>query len=58
LVLAGCAILQAILDTWAVPALRVADRGIREGLLADMMGIRAKGDCTGADAGVEAVSTV
>ncbi|WP_413207028.1 Ppx/GppA phosphatase family protein [Rhodospirillum sp. A1_3_36] len=58
LVLAGCAILQAILDTWAVPALRVADRGIREGLLADMMGTRAEGECTPAEAGVDAVPTV
>lgn len=33
LVLAGCAILHAICDLWAVGGLRVADRGIREGIL-------------------------
>lgn len=37
LVLAGCAILEAILSLWPVPDLRVADRGIREGLLLDLM---------------------
>ncbi len=33
LVLAGCAILQAICELWTVGGLRVADRGIREGIL-------------------------
>jgi exopolyphosphatase/guanosine-5'-triphosphate,3'-diphosphate pyrophosphatase len=33
LVVAGCAILEAICRTWPVGRLRVADRGIREGLL-------------------------
>lgn len=37
LVLAGCAILEAICDTWPVGALRVADRGLREGMLLDLM---------------------
>ncbi len=37
LVLAGCAILQAIRDNWPSPWLRVADRGLREGLLMQMM---------------------
>ena len=37
LVLAGCAILQAIRLTWPSPRLRVADRGLREGILADLM---------------------
>lgn len=58
LVLAGCAILQAILDTWSVPDLRVADRGIREGLLADMMGARAEGKGTDVGTGADAVSAV
>jgi exopolyphosphatase/guanosine-5'-triphosphate,3'-diphosphate pyrophosphatase len=53
LVLAGCAILQAILETWQVPALRVADRGIREGLLADMMGTWTQGDFSGVGAGAD-----
>jgi exopolyphosphatase/guanosine-5'-triphosphate,3'-diphosphate pyrophosphatase len=51
--LAGCAILQAILETWQVPALRVADRGIREGLLADMMGTWTQGDFSGVGAGAD-----
>jgi exopolyphosphatase/guanosine-5'-triphosphate,3'-diphosphate pyrophosphatase len=43
LVVAGCAILQAIAAFWPVPRLRVADRGIREGLLMSM--IRRPGAC-------------
>jgi exopolyphosphatase/guanosine-5'-triphosphate,3'-diphosphate pyrophosphatase len=37
LVLAGCAILDAIRDAFPVPRLRVADRGLREGMLVEMM---------------------
>lgn len=37
LVVAGCAILEAILDAWPAPSLKVADRGIREGILRAMM---------------------
>src|SRR5690606_30675956 len=37
LVLAGCAILEAIRRTWPAPRLRVADRGLREGILIEMM---------------------
>ena len=37
LVIAGCAILDAIQRTWPVGAIRVADRGVREGLLMGMM---------------------
>jgi exopolyphosphatase/guanosine-5'-triphosphate,3'-diphosphate pyrophosphatase len=37
LVLAGCAILEAVLRTWPCERLRVADRGLREGILATMM---------------------
>lgn len=37
LVLAGCAILVAIQKLWPYPRLRVADRGLREGLLMEMM---------------------
>lgn len=33
LVVAGCAILEAICRAWPVPRLRVADRGVREGIL-------------------------
>lgn len=37
LVLAGCAILQAIRITWPSDRLRVADRGLREGILNQLM---------------------
>lgn len=37
LVLAGCAILEAIRRVWPSKRLRVADRGLREGLLTEMM---------------------
>lgn len=37
LVLAGAAILEAVLDTWPSQQLRVADRGLREGLILTMM---------------------
>lgn len=37
LVLAGCAILEAMLRMWPCERLRVADRGLREGMLASMM---------------------
>jgi exopolyphosphatase/guanosine-5'-triphosphate,3'-diphosphate pyrophosphatase len=37
LVVAGCAILEGILDIWPVEQLTVADRGIREGILRAMM---------------------
>jgi exopolyphosphatase/guanosine-5'-triphosphate,3'-diphosphate pyrophosphatase len=37
LVLAGCAILEAIRRTWPSPRLRVADRGLREGILTELM---------------------
>ena len=38
LVVAGCAILEAICDTWPADSLRVADRGLREGILHSLMG--------------------
>lgn len=37
LVLAGCAILEAFHREWPVSRLRVADRGLREGILTEMM---------------------
>ena len=37
LVVAGCAILEAILDIWPAQQLGVADRGIREGILRSLM---------------------
>lgn len=38
LVIAGCAILEAICQLWPVGRLRVADRGIREGILFGLLG--------------------
>ena len=37
LMLAGCAIIEAILEFWPVQQVRVADRGIREGILRVLM---------------------
>jgi exopolyphosphatase/guanosine-5'-triphosphate,3'-diphosphate pyrophosphatase len=37
LVVAGCAILEAILEIWPASKLGVADRGIREGILRSLM---------------------
>lgn len=38
LVLAGCAILEALMRIWPTERLRVADRGLREGILSTLMG--------------------
>ena len=37
LVVAGCAILEAILDIWPTERIGIADRGIREGILRSLM---------------------
>jgi len=37
LVIAGCAILEALCGVWPVGRLRVADRGLREGILFTLM---------------------
>jgi exopolyphosphatase / guanosine-5'-triphosphate,3'-diphosphate pyrophosphatase len=37
LVLAGCAILEALIRMWPCERMRVADRGLREGILATLM---------------------
>ncbi|MDP6388932.1 MAG: Ppx/GppA phosphatase family protein [Alphaproteobacteria bacterium] len=37
LVVAGCAVLETILARWGVARLRVADRGLREGILLELM---------------------
>ncbi len=43
LVVAGCAILEAILEIWPAPRLGVADRGIREGILRSLMAADVEG---------------
>ena len=47
LVLAGAAILKAVQELWPCARLRVADRGLREGLLLDLMAEPAGRGCTG-----------
>ena len=37
LVLAGCAILEAIRRAFPAPRIRIADRGLREGILLELM---------------------
>ncbi|HCF25022.1 MULTISPECIES: Ppx/GppA phosphatase family protein [unclassified Novosphingobium] len=44
LVVAGCAILEVILDLWPADRLGVADRGIREGILRGLMASGGAGD--------------
>ncbi|MDE2303443.1 MAG: Ppx/GppA family phosphatase [Sphingomonadales bacterium] len=44
LVVAGCAILETILDIWPADRLGVADRGIREGILRSLIGAGDAGD--------------
>lgn len=43
LVVAGCAILESILDLWPAERLGVADRGIREGILRSLMASERQG---------------
>lgn len=38
LVIGGCAVLEAICDCWPTERLRIADRGLREGILVELMG--------------------
>lgn len=44
LVVAGCAILESILDIWPADRLGVADRGIREGILRSLMAADVEGE--------------
>ena len=44
LVVAGCAILESILDLWPAQRLGVADRGIREGILRSLMAAERQGE--------------
>jgi exopolyphosphatase/guanosine-5'-triphosphate,3'-diphosphate pyrophosphatase len=50
LVVAGCAILETIMDLWPAERLGIADRGIREGILRGLMGSPKPGKATGASA--------
>ena len=42
LTMAGCAIIEALISFWPISEITVADRGIREGILLDMMHARRK----------------
>lgn len=42
LTMAGCAIIEALCSFWPISEITVADRGIREGILLDMMHTRSK----------------
>jgi exopolyphosphatase/guanosine-5'-triphosphate,3'-diphosphate pyrophosphatase len=58
LVVAGCAILEAILDLWPSMQLGVADRGIREGILRSLIAAhgrnkRVRGEIRSPQAGVQ-----
>lgn len=44
LVIAGCAILEALSQVWPCQKVRVADRGLREGMLTHMMRDAARGN--------------
>lgn len=47
LVVAGCAILEAICTAWPTEQVRVADRGLREGMLLELMEAADKADAVG-----------
>jgi exopolyphosphatase/guanosine-5'-triphosphate,3'-diphosphate pyrophosphatase len=49
LVVAGCSILEAILDIWPAPKLGIADRGIREGILRSLMQADTDGELARAE---------
>ena len=44
LTIAGCAVIEALTTFWPISEITVADRGIREGILLDMMHARRVGD--------------
>jgi len=54
LVVAGCAILEAILDLWPADRLGVADRGIREGILRGLISAHSRPGTPSRSAGAEA----
>jgi exopolyphosphatase/guanosine-5'-triphosphate,3'-diphosphate pyrophosphatase len=54
LVVAGCAILETIMDLWPAERLGIADRGIREGILRRLMGAPRPGGKPGKASSVAA----
>lgn len=51
LVLAGCAIYEAVLDAWPVDRVRIGDRGLREGMLHNLMRPRRRRGKRGGSSG-------
>ena len=51
LVVAGCAVLEAVCERWPVGRLRVGDRGIREGILRELIAAPAQTGFAGNGAG-------
>ncbi|MGJ3232976.1 MAG: Ppx/GppA phosphatase family protein [Oceanicaulis sp.] len=51
LVLAGCAIYEAVLDAWSVDRVRIGDRGLREGMLHNLMRPRRRRGKRGGSSG-------
>jgi exopolyphosphatase/guanosine-5'-triphosphate,3'-diphosphate pyrophosphatase len=51
LVVAGCAVLEAVCERWPVGQLRVGDRGIREGILRELIAAPSQLDRVGDAAG-------
>jgi exopolyphosphatase/guanosine-5'-triphosphate,3'-diphosphate pyrophosphatase len=57
LVIAGCAIFDAIFQTWPAPGVRVADRGVRDGMLFHLMAAADSGTAAKPDLGPPSVAT-
>jgi exopolyphosphatase/guanosine-5'-triphosphate,3'-diphosphate pyrophosphatase len=56
LVIAGCAIFDAIYKTWPAPGVRVADRGVRDGMLFHLMADADSSVVTNPDLGPTAIA--
>ena len=57
LVIAGCAIFDAIFQTWPAPGVRVADRGVRDGMLFHLMAAADSENVANSDIGRPSVAT-
>ena len=57
LVIAGCAIFDAIFQVWPAPGVRVADRGIRDGILFHLMAAADEKTFANPDLGPASVAT-
>ena len=57
LVIAGCAIFDAIFQIWQAPGVRVADRGVRDGILFHLMAVPDSETVVNSDLGRPSVAT-